>query len=231
MLGAVEGLYETARSTAEDMLTNTLYMMPIGIPLAANNIGQAVVEIKRETEEKGGGVLDLLETLNERYNPLVSLTRNAVEAVEAYEDQDARKLGNRTLKLGIQLLGVAAILRGSCDLIHEVKEYGAGSSWATGECKTSLADFSMRTATWYRKPILTFSSKPTSPTQANNASTSSRTGEIPREVRPSRKSSLALRVRLRAQEGRPRLRLRRGCSGIDRSWKMEEGRPISTEGY
>ncbi|WP_159397931.1 hypothetical protein [Sorangium cellulosum] len=112
VLGAVEGLYETALSTAETMITNTLYLTPIGIPLAVHNASEAAGELARETARNGGGVLDLLEAVNERYNPLVGLVRNTVEAVEAYEDRDARKLGNRTFKLGFELLGMAAILRG-----------------------------------------------------------------------------------------------------------------------
>ncbi|XXY54662.1 hypothetical protein WME91_26370 [Sorangium sp. So ce269] len=111
-VGAVEGIYQLVVGTAEDLITGMLYMTPVGIPLAVRNIRQAAGEIERETAEHGGGVPGLLEALNERYNPLVGLAENAIELVEAVEDEDARAVGNRSVKLGIEVLGMAAMLRG-----------------------------------------------------------------------------------------------------------------------
>lgn len=94
------------------MLTNALYMTPIGIPLAIHNLSDVVDELKRETARNGGGFLGFLDAANQRYNPLIGVLTNTVEAVEAYDDGDARKLGNKTFTLGIEVLGMAAILRG-----------------------------------------------------------------------------------------------------------------------
>jgi hypothetical protein len=63
-------------------------------------------------EEHGGGVLGFFGAINERYNPLVGLAKNTIELVEAVEDEDARKVGNRSVKLGIEILAMAAMLRG-----------------------------------------------------------------------------------------------------------------------
>jgi hypothetical protein len=111
-IGAVEAISELVLGTAEDMLTNALYMTPIGIPLAIYNIHQAAGEIEREMEEHGGGVLGFFGAINQRYNPLVGLATNTIELVEAVEDEDARKVGNRSVKVAIQVLAMAAMLRG-----------------------------------------------------------------------------------------------------------------------
>ncbi|WP_437621679.1 hypothetical protein [Sorangium sp. So ce1151] len=80
-----------------------------GIPLAVEDIGDLIDELGEAADRNGGGVPGLLDALNERFNPLAGLVRNTVEAAE---DKDARKLGNRMFKLGIEVLGMAAMLRG-----------------------------------------------------------------------------------------------------------------------
>ncbi|WP_437576460.1 hypothetical protein [Sorangium sp. So ce887] len=112
LLGAVEAIPELLLATAKQMAKNALYLTPVGIPLAIDDINDLIDELGEAVDRNGGGVLGTLDALNERFNPLAGLVRNAVEAVQAHEDKDARKLGNRMFKLGIEVLGMAALLRG-----------------------------------------------------------------------------------------------------------------------
>ncbi|WP_437656916.1 EndoU domain-containing protein [Sorangium sp. So ce1182] len=112
LLGALEAIPELLEATAKQMARNALYLTPLGLPLAAEDISDLIDELGEAADRNGGGVPGLLDALNERFNPLAGLVRNTVEAVEAAEDKDARKLGNRMFKLGFEVLGMAAMLRG-----------------------------------------------------------------------------------------------------------------------
>ncbi|WP_437576463.1 hypothetical protein [Sorangium sp. So ce887] len=112
LLGAVEAIPELLLATAKQMAKNALYLTPVGIPLAIDDINDLIDELGDAVDRNGGGVPGMFNALNERFNPLAGLVRNTVDAVEAYEDRDARKLGNRMFKLGIEVLGMAAVLRG-----------------------------------------------------------------------------------------------------------------------
>ncbi|XYH96923.1 hypothetical protein ACMHYB_55655 [Sorangium sp. So ce1128] len=112
LLGALEAIPELLQATAKQMARNALYLTPVGIPLAVEDIGDLIEEVSEAADRNGGGVPGLLDALNERFNPLAGLVRNTVEAVEAAEDKDARKLGNRMFKLGIEVLGMVGMLRG-----------------------------------------------------------------------------------------------------------------------
>ncbi|XYH96921.1 hypothetical protein ACMHYB_55645 [Sorangium sp. So ce1128] len=112
LLGALEAIPELLQATAKQMAKNALYLTPVGIPLAIDDINDLIDELGDAADRNGGGVPGLLDALNERFNPLAGLVRNTVEAVQAHEDKDARKLGNRMFKLGIEVLGMVGMLRG-----------------------------------------------------------------------------------------------------------------------
>lgn len=105
LLGAAEAVPELVVGALKQAVLAPLYYTPVGIPLLW-------YELDERTKDHGGGASGTLDALNDMFNPFAGLVRNVEEAVDAYEQDDARKLANRMFKVAVEVLGMAALLRG-----------------------------------------------------------------------------------------------------------------------
>ena len=120
LLGTVEAVPELVIGTLKHAALAPLYLTPVGIPLLWN-------EFDERTKEHGGGASGALDALNDMFNPFAGIVHNVEDAIDAYDNDDARTLANRVFKVAIEVLGMAALLRGG------IKEGALGDAAAAEE--------------------------------------------------------------------------------------------------
>ncbi|MCC6554697.1 MAG: C39 family peptidase [Polyangiaceae bacterium] len=128
--GIIEGVGEAAVGTAGQVAKNALYTLPIA--------GQVLLayDVYESAERHGGGLGGAFVGLNEMFNPAYGAISAGVDAYDALQAGDDRKLGNRLFHLGAGILATAALVEGGPGGLKTgpAAEAGAGVPWkAIGE--------------------------------------------------------------------------------------------------
>ncbi|MCC6554699.1 MAG: hypothetical protein IT372_17130 [Polyangiaceae bacterium] len=131
--GFIEGIGEAAAGTAGQVAKNTLYMFPIA--------GQVLFayDVYESAQRHGGGLGGAFVGLNEMFNPAYGAISAGVDAYDALQAGDDRKLGNRLFHLGAGILATAALVEGGPGGLKEgpAAPGGAGVPWKTIEERPS----------------------------------------------------------------------------------------------